>query len=678
MNEIRLPAYPLFTFDPMMSLWSMDRTLYGSNTKMWTTSDKPINGNVVVDGIAKRFMGLGGAREVIPQKKIEMDFNSTKYTFGDEKITLEVTFTTPFMPDDLRLTSRPVAYVSVRAKSADGEKHTVKVLFDFSEKLICKRKKICAGGVELLAGGKIGYLAGKKEIPLQYAGDAVNVNWGHIFVAGRLNVVLTSKNSVKGDLNGKKSLRNGGINKVIVAEKEATVDVRNDLAYFFTFAWDGVYAIEYFGEKKPAMWKDFYKNITEAIAAAINDYDEVMKRCMQQNDRRKKEITDALGKDYYTLLVASYRQVIAAHSLVSHQGKPILISKECSSNGCAATVDVTYPSAPLFLCENPDLIRAMLDPVFDFARTKAWKYDFAPHDVGTYPYVMGQVYGSTVRQRVYRFGKRKAPYLCEGENIYRKEGQMPVEESANMIILTAAYFNETGDQEYLEKNFDLLKKWADYLVSQGISLELQLSTDDFGGRLKNNVNLAMKSLIAIATFAKIAEKVSLNVEFYYLNKAKELACDLLEKADAGDRYSLTTGDKDSWSTKYNLVWDKIFGLGLFGDEVYKKESDYYLTKLNKYGLPLDSRQTYAKSDWMIWASVLDDGDKSLRLYSEILVKMLAESTCGLPYPDLYETTATSFPKGGRRHMFARTVQGGMWLPLYAMKVAAENKKNYLL
>ena len=69
MRELRLPAYPVITIDPLFSIWSTSQKLYEGDTKMWTGALKPINGNIIVDGEAKRFMGLGGAKEVIPQKR---------------------------------------------------------------------------------------------------------------------------------------------------------------------------------------------------------------------------------------------------------------------------------------------------------------------------------------------------------------------------------------------------------------------------------------------------------------------------------------------------------------------------------------------------------------------------------------------------------------------------------
>ncbi len=675
MREITLPAYPILTFDPMMSLWSASDKLYESDVRMWTKHDKPIRGYIIIDGNVYRFMGAGN-EEIIPQTKVEMGLTSTKYTF-EGIVRLEVTFTNPFILSDLKLTSRPVGYVTVNVVNTDDKKHFVDVLFDFSEQLIYRgKKKLTVGGISQLAGGNVGFIGRRNQKPMYDAGDILDTDWGYFFVAGQLKVALCSSRAVQKYLSGRPIKTGKGFCKELIADKSATIDKKGTFSFHFCFAWDDGYSIDYYGVKKKGYWTKYYQDVYAAIREGLKDYDKTMARCLAEDTGAENEIIPNFGLSYYTLLLASFRQVIAAHKLIEADGKPIFISKENSSNGCAATVDVTYPSSPLFLLQNPALLRGMLDPVYAFARKPVWRYDFAPHDAGIFPYVMGQVYAiyGQYRRRSYADKKKLPVFMYDRDDIYNYKRQMPVEESANMIILTAAYYNETGDKKYIMDNFDLLQKWANYLVEKGFDLENQLSTDDFSGWLPKNVNLAIKSTVAIALWAKVLQKLDLGDGKEYRVKAEEMAADLKRASDRGDHYAITL-DGDGWSTKYNLVWDKIFSLNLFGEEFYQKELTYYKTKLNTYGLPLDHRNSYSKSDWMMWVTVLDDSDETLRLYADTLVKMLAETTMRIPYPDLFETIEKAMVKGNP--MFARTVQGGMWLPLYAIKVA-QSDKNYLL
>lgn len=104
------------------------------------------------------------------------------------------------------------------------------------------------------------------------------------------------------------------------------------------------------------------------------------------------------------------------------------------------------------------------------------------------------------------------------------------------------------------------------------------------------------------------------------------------------------------------MWDKLFNLGIFDEDVFKTEVDFYKTKINKYGLPLDCRSLYTKSDWQMWSTVLCDDKEYTDMIVSAMLKMLNETTDMVPFTDWYYTHdahQVSFQN--------RTVQGGLFI-----------------
>ena len=147
---------------------------------------------------------------------------------------------------------------------------------------------------------------------------------------------------------------------------------------------------------------------------------------------------------------------------------------------------------------------------------------------------------------------------------------------------------------------------------------------------------------------------------------KALVPKWIEMADAGDHFALTFDDKNTWSQKYNLIWDKVLDLNLFPQEVYDTEINYYMTKGNKYGLPLDSRKAYTKNDWIVWtASFAPEQEQFLALIKP-LYRHVLQGPSRVPLNDFYDSIT-----GVRENFKARSVVGGFYMKMLADRLKTE-------
>lgn len=659
-----LPAYPLWIIDPMFSVWTPSDILNEGETMLWTGKTRDTYGFVRYNGKTYSFLGKKEGSIPLEQTDLKITTFSTDYAFRCPEFVLKISFVSPLPPDDLEVLSCPVCYTEYELIPNGACAQDFNISLAISQNY-CYDKTAApvSGGVIPMNGYETAYMSRRRELPMSHADDVIAPDWGCTYLAGEEAWFVTSsaiENYIK-----------TGMREYIFDQKESgyIMAVNQCRKGYFMTGFDDKISVFYFGEwLKTYFFKDG-RTILDALTFSRENHDAILQK-LQDFDKKFADDCRDIGKDYYLLACAAFRQSVGAHKLVENsKGEILFLSKECNSNGCIGTADITYPSAPLYLIYNPELVKGMLRGIFDFARMPVWPFDFAPHDIGTYPYCCGQIYGIKRKDDKYSFTKTAGdvsetytpPMLYmrpAGEDVYNFDMQMPVEESGNMIIMTAAACVACNDFYFAEQNYDLLHKWVVYLEKYGLVPENQLCTDDFAGHLANNVNLAIKAIVGIRCFAHIAEALNhaeesekyQKIAFTYAQKLKEMV--------DGDVMPLAYGQNGTFSMKYNLLFDKLFGFGLFEKEIWEREADYYIKEANRYGVPLDTRKDYTKSDWILWCAALtDEREKAESLYAPV-IKFLKETPTRLPFGDWYDTKS-----GKYIHFYNRTVQGGILAPL---------------
>lgn len=220
-----------------------------------------------------------------------------------------------------------------------------------------------------------------------------------------------------------------------------------------------------------------------------------------------------------------------------------------------------------------------------------------------------------------------------------------------MLIMLAAAQQYGADKTLATRYRGLLDKWVKYLVNYGEDPGEQLCTDDFAGHLAHNANLAAKAICGVACYGRLVGDDA------WLVQARGMAKRFLDKVGCNGGTPLTL-DGAGWSMKYNLLWDRVLALDLLPDSFYEAETRSYLPRLNRYGLPLDSRADYTKSDWICWTAALADDLEVRTALLAPLAKMLRESASRVAFSDWYDTKT-----GCYRAFIARSVQGGVFAPL---------------
>ena len=654
---LRPPAVPLVTHDPYLSIWSANDRLTDGWPTHWTGTTQAMCGLIRIDGHPYRFMG-GSVGDLIPmqQTRVEVMPTRTIYEFIGSGVKLQLTFLSPLLPENLDLLSRPVSYLTWTVQSTDNASHQVSIYFDCTAELAVDKDDQKVTWAHVASPNlDIVRLGSEQQGVLARAGDNLRIDWGYLYLAlpkqGTATARISSADSSRNTFRDTGNLPAADDQRMPRAARDdwpvlcGVLDLgkvgATPVSRHLLLGYDDLFSIEYMGKQLRPYWRRNGLEAVPMLQAAESDYEATVKLAEKFDKELMIDLRRRGGEQYARLCALAYRQCIAAHKVVAGpDGKPLMFPKENFSNGCISTVDVFYPSAPFFLLFSPPLLEAQMRPIMDYASSPRWNFPFAPHDLGTYPKANGQVYGG-------------------GEK--NERDQMPVEESGNMLLLAAALAKAEGNANFSQPYWPILTRWAEYLKDKGLDPENQLCTDYFAGHLAHNANLSVKAVLAIGAYSFLCDTLDKKEEAAKWKKvAQDMAKAWPEKAADGDHYRLAFDRPGTWSMKYNLVWDTLLGFNIFSPEISQKEIAFYKTKMNRYGLPLDNRKDYTKSDWLIWTASLAEEQSDFKAFVAPLYRFANESPSRVPFTDWYSTV------DARQSGFqARSVIGGIYIPVLA-------------
>ncbi|WP_086845165.1 glutaminase domain-containing protein [Amycolatopsis kentuckyensis] len=653
-SPIRPPATPLIVRSPYLSTWQPADTLPGTWSSFWTGHVTALCGIARIDGTAYLFAGAPGSPAPTPMTQLSLQVTGTRsiYVLTGGGVNLTVTFFSPVDPASLQRQCVPFGYVTIQAASADGRAHAVDLHFDTSAEWVHGNSATPVGWTQQQTGGyTLLSCAPVNPGVLQENGD--QASWGSLVLAAPTSgttwqigqdTVVRAASANQGTLNNTSdTAQPRAISDrwpVLAFAKNLGTIPAGGTASPFTLAIGHVRtpAVRYLGTDLRPWWTHYWGSWQDMAVWFANDYAAALGAATSIDQRLHDDAVAAAGggstgEHYAGICALALRQAFGGTELVDRGGAPWAFLKEISSNGNMSTVDVTYPAFPAYLHLSPAYLRLLLEPLLDYAERGGWPMAFAEHDLGThYPDATGHNDGN--------------------------EESMPVEESANMLIMAAALVQRLPQADavaFANTHYRILRQWAEYLVGNTLDPGFQNQTDDFTGFIAHSANLALKGIIGVGAMGVVAAAAGNAADAQrYRSTSRSYVSQWVTLAEDGQHLRLAYDQPGTWSLKYNGFADRVLGLDLVPLGVAAQEAAWYQGRAGAHGVLLDPRNNYTKADWELWTAAWLADQPAIRTTLVEGVYSYANTTPQrVPFSDWYVVADAT-----QRGFQARPVAGG--------------------
>ncbi|KAF2705838.1 DUF1793-domain-containing protein [Pleomassaria siparia CBS 279.74] len=660
-SPARPPSIPLAVKSPYLSLWQPAGVsggnggyLPGQWPSFYTGDVVAWTGLIRVDGNTFVWMGSPIEIQAPLATQVAFEYTSTKSIFTievDGKVSLKATFLSPVTPTDFKRQSLVFSYLNVEVSSMDGAEHDVQLYTDISAEWVSGDLGAVAQWDTNTVDDLAYHQLWKRDQGL-FQEIADRAEWGTWYYTTDNVDALTSQSAFADDVrlqfkNNGKLTGSKDTNFRAIRDQWPAFGYAIDLGNVGSTATSNLFsiglcqedAIQFLGanglRNLPSLWKSYFADDVAAVSFFHKDFNEANKLATDLDNKVASDSKAAAGDAYNVVTSLAVRQTFGATQLVGTEEKHYLFLKEISSNGNTQTVDVIFPATPIFYYLNSELVKLLLDPHFENQESGHYPNKYAMHDLGThYPNATGHEDGA--------------------------DEEMPLEECGNNLIMTLAYAQRSEHGvDYLKAHYPLLKQWVEYLVEESVYPAEQLSTDDFAGHLANQTNLALKGIIGIGAMAEISKLVGEDADAQnYTSISKDYVQQWMPLAHQGNNHTvLTYNNATTHGLLYNLYADRLLNTSIISQEVYDQQSAFYPTVKQAYGVPLDTRNLWTKSDWEMFCAAIASTETRDMFISD-LARWVTETDVSKPFTDLFETPTGQYPGGIQ--FKARPVMGGMF------------------
>ena len=448
------------------------------------------------------------------------------------------------------------------------------------------------------------------------------------------------------------------------------------------------------------LWESYFHNVEDLLKFHHQDFHNASALAATYSTQLAIDAYKSGAEDYVEIVALSARQVLGATSFSGTPDNPILFLKEISSNGNFQTIDVIFPAFPFFLYTNPRWLAYLLEPLIEHMLSGQYPRNSAMHDLGShFPNATGHPDGNDEYMPVEECGNILIMGLALANTLRGNSSTSGHGEEHGIFSLVAGSknnidyvddawgaFGAKDARRWVDRSYPLWKQWTQYLVDFSLRPGNQLSTDDFAGWLSLQTGLALKGIIGINAMSELAKltgndadgKFYKNISTTYIGKWEQYAISR-DKTHAKVSYDWY----GSWTTLYNLYADSLlcfhvpdnsvtkttqgrfqhfFSLaspkaktGFVPKHIYQMQSDWYWNVRQKYGVPLDSRHLYTKTDWEFFAAAVAAPQVRAEIL-QLVAKWVNETETDRPLTDLHDTEHNGGFPGP--NFFARPVVGG--------------------